>query len=434
MATKVAEPKGAAVPSPAGAAQPAEAFVLEKAETKLAQLKFRDIIARPREYAFRYEGDDDPFSPAALGPLKESIKAHGGIHTPLLVKAYGDGMFVLADGHRRHGGLKQLIDEHVQGFTLDMLVPANVLAVETTDLTMTVTALSANVEREPLGFEGRLDATLKLHQLGLPKTNIAQLLHVSESTVERDLLLANDGEMRRFIREHKITATNAANLLADAERHNRVKGFKKHLRKWLEAAKAQLQAENEARAEHDEPSLSGAKGWVQSRMTPEIVRAWRKALEKDLPFSDPEFRFKALLRREGGPPRIEIDALHKDVQELAAADVAKVLKRCLDLAGDLEPVLVAKVAEEKQTVDPAGTGKKASLGLQRLRALGLAQLVGDRDEPEEEDAGKTAGKAKASFLDDDEDDLEGDDQHDDEDDDRDDDEDDDDQHDDDRHD
>ena len=416
MATKTKKPRAAAPPQ-AGAAPPAEAFVLDKPDMKIRQVKFRDIIARPREFAFRHEGDNDPFSPSSLGPLKESIKGQGGIHTPVLLKAYPDGSYVVTDGHRRYFALKQLIDEGVEGFTPDMLVPANVLAPTTSELVMIASALSANIEREPLGFEGRLDATRKLHQLGMPKKAIAQLLHVSDSTVERDLLLANDDEMKQFIREHKISATNAANLLAEAERNNRVKGFKKHLRAWLEAAKAELKAENEARAERDEPALSGAKAWLQNRMTPELVRAWREALEKGLPFSEPEFRFKALVHRKGGAPRIEIDSLRKDVNELAAADVAKVVQRCLDLAGELEPILLAKAAEEQQPTDSVVAGRKASLGLQRLRELGLAQLVGDQDESEEE-APEETEEDDESYLDDEGDDDdeggEGDDEEDDE--------------------
>ena len=100
MTTKRSKPKAAAPPQ-ASAARPAETIVLDKADMTPARIKFREMVARATDFAFPKEGDDDSFSPTARGSLKESIEAHGGIHTPLLVNPFGDGTFVAVDGHRR---------------------------------------------------------------------------------------------------------------------------------------------------------------------------------------------------------------------------------------------------------------------------------------------------------------------------------------------
>jgi hypothetical protein len=390
MATNISKKKGTDGPSQTAGSQseqPAEIFQLEPAKAQVQQVKWSQIIARPQEYAFRAEGDKDPFSKAALGSLKESIKRHGSVHTALLLKAYPDGTFLLGDGNRRYFSLGQLIEEKVQGFTAEMLLPANVLEHETSDLVMISTALSANIERQPLGFQGRLDATLKLHGLGMPKKSIAQLLNVSDSTVDRDLILANDAEMRGHILYHCITASNAATLLAAADKAGRTKEFKESLRKWLSEENERRHAEQKAREERDEPPLSGSKLWLQNAMTSEMVSAWRRALEKGTRLRDPGFKFRAYLREEGGHARIEIGSLSKPVSELSSGDVAKVVRRCLDLAAELEPVLLAKATAEKQGAKPEAKSEKPSPGLQRLRELGLASLVGEKDEPEK-DAGE----------------------------------------------
>jgi hypothetical protein len=120
-----------------------------------------------------------------------------------------------------------------------------------------------------------------------------------------------------------------------------------------------------------------SKLWLQSRMTPELVRAWRDALRSGKPVL-PTFRFKAMLRKDAGPTRIEIDGMSKPVDELSLHDIAKVHRRCIDLAAALEPILTVKAAEAKQ--DAAQQESGLSPGLQRLKELGVSYLV---DEPDD---------------------------------------------------
>ena len=114
---------------------------------------------------------------------------------------------------------------------------------------------------------------------------------------------------------------------------------------WIMSTNEQITAEDKVRAERDEPPLSGPKSWLQNRMTPALVKAWKQALETGSSTVVPAFRFKALLRKDAGPARIEIDGLTMPVDKLSLHDVAKVYRRCHDLAASLEPVLAAKAAE-----------------------------------------------------------------------------------------
>lgn len=392
MAATITRPKGAtgspqagAKPpaEPASAKAPADVFKLEHPELTIQMVKFSDIIVQPQDYAFRGRSLNKSFSKAALHSLKERIKDVGTITDPLLVKDYAGGKKLMADGHRRYYSLKQLIEEGVEGFTADMLVPAHVLDAKTSKLVMIATALASNIERETLPYEGRLDATLSLHQLGMPIRAIADLLHVGETTVSRDLLLAKNDRMRTLVQQHVITASNAVTLLAVAERAGKQNLLADILRDWQVKTFDQLVAENKARIERDEKPLKGTKTWLQNRMTRELIDGWIQALESGTSSAIPTFRFRATVSKDAGPARIEIDGLSKSVADLAAADVAKVLRRCIDLAGELEPILLAKVAAEKQT---ATTKEEGGLtpGLKRLKELGFSELVGGAEEPDNE--------------------------------------------------
>jgi ParB-like chromosome segregation protein Spo0J len=379
------KPTKSAKPSrPAGSKSKPQAkvFQLDQTEMKIQEVAWKDIFARADDFGFRKEGDADPYSKEALRPLKESIKFHRRVHTPLLLRDTRPS-YLVADGHRRYFAVKQLIEEGVKGFTPEMMLPAHVMESKTSDLVMVATALSANIERQPLGFEGRLDATLKLHKLGMPKASIAQVLRTSESTVERDLILAKEDAMRDCIRRNHITATNAAKLLATADKANRKDEFIRFLIGWIMKASKLQKAEEKARAERDEPPLSGSKAWLKNRMTQAIVTRWRRALETGQPLDMGDFglAWPAGLSSVGKHGRLEIGAVSKGIDELTAADLAKIVQRCYDLASDIEPVLVAKVKAEKK-----GADREPSPGVQRLKELGLASLVGESEEIEEEDA------------------------------------------------
>ena len=368
--------------------QSGEGFKLPRSETSVQQIVFSKIFAKPEENAYRGR-EGDPFSAEALKGLMEQITMQHGLSVPLLLQARPGDTYEVGDGHRRFYSLQRLIADGVAGFSNDMMVPALILGVDTDVLTFVTASVSANIEREPLPAEGRMDAAMRLHRAGMPTQTIADLLHVSKSTVDRDLTLGKDVEAMRHVRELRtITMSNASQLLATANKAKRHDEFMAFLAEWGQQAQAEINAEVAARASRDEPPLAEAQRLPRSRMTAEMVKHWRQALEKKLPLTMPGFKFMASLSKENGLPRVEINAVSKPVADLSAADVAKIVRRCLDLAHELEPVLAAKATEENEASEADAAGEVTSPGLERLRALGFSQFAGeteDDDQPEETD-------------------------------------------------
>ena len=356
------------------AKQPAESFTPERVETELQQVSLSSIVVRPTEFSFR---DDDQLdvSSEALKSLAEDIRVHGGLHTPVLLKRLPDGRFLLLDGHRRYHALLSLVAEGVEGFTADIAIPANVIVSEASELAMVARAVSANVQREPLSAEGRLKAVIRLHRLGMPHGEIARLLGISEAIVARDVALGSDEEMLDHVQLHHITASNAATLIKLARDKGRLDEFKTMFDAWVEKVQQRLAEEDAIRADRDEGSLSLVEKWPQRYLSAEQVKVWKEALDKEEPFGEPSFRFKALLRNERGRKRIEIDSLSADVFDLSSDALAKVMERCLDLAADIEPVLLDKVAAEQRATESGDRLEGERPGVRRLRELGLEQLA-----------------------------------------------------------
>jgi ParB/RepB/Spo0J family partition protein len=343
----------------------------------LDQIKLSSIVVRPEDYAFRDE-DDLVASAESLKGLVDDIKAHGGVHTPVMVKKLPDGKYLLLDGHRRYFAMKALVEDEV--FTDDVLLPANIVISEASEMALVARAVSANIQREPLSQEGRLRAVIRLHRLQMPRSEIARLVGKSLATIDRDIALASDEEMLDHVRERHISPTDAANLIKLAKEKGMLDEFKEMFRSWVKEVQDRLEREDEARAARDESSLSPIQRWPKRYLSTEQVKAWMAALREDLPFDEPVFRFKALLRDEDGRRRIEIDAVSMDVHKMSSKDLAKVMRRCLDLADEIEPVLLEKVDAETLAAERKGPPKRKSSGRDRLLELGLEELAGEFDE------------------------------------------------------
>lgn len=117
-----------------------------------------------------------------------------------------------------------------------------------------------------------------------------------------------------------------------------------------------------------------------------MVAGWKHALEngKSLKLSEPGLRFPAFVQGRGEGARIEIGSVSKSVDELSASDVAKIVKNCINLAAELEPVLLGKTAAEKQAT-PDAEGKRVSPGDRRLIELGVAGEDADADDSDEDE-------------------------------------------------
>jgi ParB-like chromosome segregation protein Spo0J len=364
--------------------------VRQAVETVLRTVQFAQLVVRTEDYSFR---EEEELSGQPMKDFEEEIIASRGITTPLFARDLGDGTFLVLDGHRRYFALANIIERKVKGFAEDMPIPANVVVSEAPERELIARAISANFHRRPIGALGRVKAAVSLVRHGMPKKEVARLLGVGDSTLERDILIGTTDWMMDHVRRHHITPTAASALLEQAKKHNRVEDFRDELEGWVDRTNEDLRAENRRRKGRDEDLLVGADLWPQKRLKRDQFINWVDALKTKQPFGDPEFKFRAMVKRERGTQRIEIDALSKDLDELSADHVAKIFERCADLCDALVPVLERKRAE---TIDPGDGPEAGGRGRERLRQLGFAD-VADRLDTKERAQAEAGGEDDTEF-------------------------------------
>ena len=177
--------------------------------------------------------------------------------------------------------------------------------------------------------------------------------------------------------------SNAALLLATAEKAKRRDEFKAFLTDWGQQAQADINAEVAARASRDEPPLAEAQTHPRSRMTAEMVQPLAAGPGEEAPPDRAGLQASwQSLSRKAACPALRSTRCPSRSPTCSAADVAKIVRRCLDLAHELEPVLAAKAAEENDASDGGGCRmRETSPGLERLRELGFSQLAGEDGRP-----------------------------------------------------
>ncbi len=314
-------------------------FRLEGVQRELRQIPLSSIDMRPDDYSFRAEED---LTEGRLDDFLEDVKAQRGIHTPLLVRILSDGRFLLLDGHRRFTVLGILVRQRVEGFHANMEVPAVVITSDCSELDMLAMLASSNIQRKSLDAEGRQWLAFRLHQEGMPKDQIAKLLGVSTSTVDRDVTLGADPRMMEHVRLNHIGATDAARLVKLARDKDRYDEFMEEFERLVDQVQERLEEEAARQADQDEGSLFPIERWPQAQFTRDQIGAWTASLNSGTDFREPSFRYRASLKREKGQQRIVVDPLDKDVFDLTAQDVAKLYQRFVDLSAELEPVLRQK--------------------------------------------------------------------------------------------
>jgi ParB-like chromosome segregation protein Spo0J len=350
-------------------------FKLQPLATEPQNIPLNKIFIQPEDFAFR---DAHELEAEDLKPLAEDIAAMG-LTTPVLLQDCGERGFLLLDGHRRLLAIRKLARDGVEGFPEDMRIAANVISSKASVLDTTARAISANIQRQSLSAMGRIQAAARLAKLGMPQTEIARLLAVSDATILRDLAVAGSEQLLSHICFHNISATAAATLMKAALDANRVGEFLEELDHWLTVTMAAIEVEVERREASDEDPLSESQRRPQRYFSAELVRCWKSALQSGGELGQPTFRFKAIVRKDKGRTLLEIDPLRRDVADMSASELAKVFQRTVDLADALQPLVVEKAKSELAGNDPSA-GARASRGEDTLQSLGLGHLLSREDD------------------------------------------------------
>lgn len=359
---------------------PDQPFRLEGVEKELREIPLRSIVVRSDDYSFRSEED---LSEERLTDLIESLKTHRGPHTPVLVLDMGDGSYLLLDGHGRVLSLRCLVRDGIADFTNDMMVPAVVIVSQVNERDRLAILASSNIARRSLDAEGRQRLAFRMHQEGMAKDQIAKLLGVSLSTIDRDVLLGSDPEMMGHVRLNHIGATAAAKLVKLSRDNQRYDEFMQTFESWVDQVQERLEDEVARAAEQDESSLYPVERWPGRQLSREQFASWVESLEKGLSFGEATFRYRAALKDDRGRKRVVVDPLDKALDGMTAEEVAKVYRRFVDLGAALEPVLVEKAEAEREAAQAAHPSEAEAPGLRRLRELNLASLLEESDEPSE---------------------------------------------------
>ena len=182
--------------------------------------------------------------------------------------------------------------------------------------------------------------------------------------------------------------------MAEADKADRVADLKQEFCRWLQETEKQIHRKQEWLAQNDKDPLSPAQTWPQKYLTRDQVDAWSMAMKQKKPFREPTFKFKAMIDGKRGQQKIEIGSLSKEVADLSAADLAKVLKRCVALSVQLKPLIDEKRQEEKAGQDDQSQWD--NLADQQLRDMGFGDLVDGMMEDRVEEIG-TDGEEDADF-------------------------------------
>ena len=174
-----------------------------------------------------------------------------------------------------------------------MKVRAQIIASGASELALLARAVAANVHQRTLSPAGRQKAVMRLKKEGMPNKEIARVVGVSESTVDRDLALASSDCMLEHVNEGNITGTDAATLVKAANDANRMDDLCEAFAEWVGNTQKEIEAEDRRRREADEEPLAKADKLPRRYLTGEQIRAWKTALENGLPLGSPEFRFRA---------------------------------------------------------------------------------------------------------------------------------------------
>jgi ParB/RepB/Spo0J family partition protein len=357
-----------------------QAFEIEPVQTDLREIMYSAIKVDPETNAYR---DPEDFTEEALKPLAEDI-ACNGLCTPVLVQEQPDGVYLLHNGHRRHASIGQNIRKGIVGFSPDMTLPALVIVGNPGELATAARAISANIQTQSFSALGRVRAGSRLKKLGMPEAEIARCLAISESQLLRDLALGENPKWMEHVREHDVAATTAATLIKAGTDAERLDDLEKAFDAWLDQTYTAIYEEESQRRENDESSLTLSDKWAQKYLSREQIAAWIQALKSGEPLGAAVFRYRALVRREKGHRRLEIDGISKNIEDLSLSELAKVTARIADLDAELRRELREKAEAERRATQESEHVEGESPGQRLLKELGLNGILVGSDEPEED--------------------------------------------------
>jgi hypothetical protein len=223
----------------------------------------------------------------------------------------------------------------------------------------------------------------RLKKLGMPEVEIARCLAVSESQLARDLALGENPTWMKHVRDHDVAATTAAALIKAGTDADRLDDLEAAFDAWLDQTWEAIYEEEARRKEDDESSLTLSEKWPQRYLSREQIAAWMQALKSGEPLGRAVFRYRALVRREKGRRRLEIDGISKDIEDLSLSELAKVTARIADLDAELRRELREKAEIERRIVQELEDVVGESPGRQLLKELGLDGVLVAADELEE---------------------------------------------------
>jgi ParB-like chromosome segregation protein Spo0J len=357
-----------------------QAFEIEPVQTEVRKISFSAIQVDPDSNAYR---DPEDFTDEAVKPLAEDI-ACNGLCTPLLVQELPGNVYLLHNGHRRYTAITSNIRQGIVGFSPEMPVPALVIVGNPGELATAARVIAANIQTKSFSALGRVRAAVRLKKLSMPEADIARCLAISEIQVSRDLALGESPKWMQHVREHDIAATTAATLIKAGTDSERLDELEAAFGQWLDQTWEAIYEEEARRKEDDESSLSLSEKQPKRYLTREQITAWTQALKSGEPLGQAVFRYRALVRREKGRRRLEIEGISKDIEDLSLGELAKVTARIADLDAELRRELREKAEAERRAARESTGVEGESPGRRLLKELGLGGVLVGSDDSDED--------------------------------------------------
>ena len=336
--------KTAPKPEASSAAAPAIPEIFVRRASTMESVPLKDIHLVIEEYGLRNKED---LSDAALNDLMESVKTNGIINS-LVGSKLSTGGVLLLDGHRRFTAVTKLAEQGVAGFSKTMLVPMVVYDENTTEIEKFSIAITSNNDRESLPPEARYFICLRMHKAGATFAYIARCLRVSETSVARDVALAEDDVMMDYVTDGTLPASFAAKLLQAANKKGKVKEVHQAVGKFRKQSLAKIKQERAERKTRGKPPLSEAEQRPRRFLTEARKNTWLNNLANDEPLGEPEFVVAAGVSDDG---TITVKGVNAKVEAIGRQGVVRLVRSYSELLVDLTDRLkqssAAPPAEEK---------------------------------------------------------------------------------------